>query len=165
MMIIEGIDGNNSKLTYVTRYLFKPYFCDLKNVLVFLCLKKNYYCGWLNFFTKYGRWTARGKKINTQLLLCLVLTCTMTHLYDTAMNIICHHCNFAKKYWRTLTLELCVLGTNFSRQQFDIYQYFVLFFQRKFCLKKPTDLDLHCLSLRIRIFINNLDQVIWLAEN
>ena len=29
MMIIEGIDGNNSKLTYVTRYLFKPYFCDL----------------------------------------------------------------------------------------------------------------------------------------
>ena len=26
-------------------------------------------------------------------------------------------------------------------------------------------LDLHCLSLRVWICINNLDQVIWLAEN
>ena len=32
-------------------------------------------------------------------------------------------------------------------------------------LKKPTDLDLHCLPLSIWIYINNLDQVIWLAEN
>ena len=32
-------------------------------------------------------------------------------------------------------------------------------------LKKPTDLDLHCLLFSIWIFINKLDQVIWLAEN
>ena len=30
--------------------------------------------------------------------------------------------------------------------------------------EKPTDLDLHCLPISIRIYINNLDQVIWLAE-
>ena len=30
---------------------------------------------------------------------------------------------------------------------------------------KPTDLDLHCLSISMRICINNLDQVSWLAEN
>ena len=33
------------------------------------------------------------------------------------------------------------------------------------CLQKPTDLDLHCLSLSMGVYINNLDQVIWLAEN
>ena len=32
-------------------------------------------------------------------------------------------------------------------------------------LKKPTDLDLHCLPLSMWIYINNLDKVIWLAEN
>ena len=32
-------------------------------------------------------------------------------------------------------------------------------------LKKPTDLDLHCLPLSMWIYNNNLDQVIWLAEN
>ena len=32
-------------------------------------------------------------------------------------------------------------------------------------LKKPTDLDLHCLPLSTWIYINNQDQVIWLAEN
>ena len=32
-------------------------------------------------------------------------------------------------------------------------------------LKKPTDLDLHCLSFNLLICIKNLDQVIWLAEN
>ena len=32
-------------------------------------------------------------------------------------------------------------------------------------LKKPTDLDLHCLSLSMLICINNLGQEIWLAEN
>ena len=37
--------------------------------------------------------------------------------------------------------------------------------QISWLLKKPTDLDLHCLSLSIWICINNLDQVIWLAEN
>ena len=30
--------------------------------------------------------------------------------------------------------------------------------------QKPTDLDLHCLPLSMWIYINNLDQVIWLAE-
>ena len=30
---------------------------------------------------------------------------------------------------------------------------------------KPTDLDLHCLSLNMWISIKNLDQVIWLAGN
>ena len=30
--------------------------------------------------------------------------------------------------------------------------------------KKPTDLDLHCLPFSMWIHINNLDQVIWLAE-
>ena len=28
-----------------------------------------------------------------------------------------------------------------------------------------SELDLHCLSLSMWIYINNLDQVIWLAEN
>ena len=32
-------------------------------------------------------------------------------------------------------------------------------------LKKPTDLDLHCLPLSIWIHSNNSDKVIWLAEN
>ena len=32
-------------------------------------------------------------------------------------------------------------------------------------LKKPTDLDLHCLSLNMWISIKNTDQVIWLAGN
>ena len=32
-------------------------------------------------------------------------------------------------------------------------------------LKKPTDLDLHCLSHGMCICINNTGQVIWLAEN
>ena len=31
--------------------------------------------------------------------------------------------------------------------------------------KKPTDLDLHCLLFSMWIYINNPDQVIWLAEN
>ena len=31
-------------------------------------------------------------------------------------------------------------------------------------LKKPTDLDLHCLPLSMWIYSNNPDQVIWLAE-
>ena len=30
---------------------------------------------------------------------------------------------------------------------------------------KPTDLDLHCLSFSMWIYINILDQVIWQAEN
>ena len=38
--------------------------------------------------------------------------------------------------------------------------------QISWLLKKPTDLDLHCLSFSMWIkYINNLDQVIWLAEN
>ena len=32
-------------------------------------------------------------------------------------------------------------------------------------LKKPADLDLHCLPLSMWLCINNLNQVIWLAEN
>ena len=32
-------------------------------------------------------------------------------------------------------------------------------------LKKPTDVDLHCLSLSIWICINNMDQGVWMAEN
>ena len=37
--------------------------------------------------------------------------------------------------------------------------------QISWLLKKPTDLDLHCLSLSMWICIKNLDQVIWLTEN
>ena len=37
--------------------------------------------------------------------------------------------------------------------------------QISWLLKKPTDLDLHCLQLSMWICNNNLDQVIWLAEN
>ena len=37
--------------------------------------------------------------------------------------------------------------------------------QISWLLKKPTDLDLHCLLLRMWFYINNLDQVIRLAEN
>ena len=32
-------------------------------------------------------------------------------------------------------------------------------------LEKLTDLDLHCLSFSLWIYINNLEKVIWLAEN
>ena len=32
-------------------------------------------------------------------------------------------------------------------------------------LLKPTDLDLHCLAFYIWIFINNLRQANWLADN
>ena len=32
-------------------------------------------------------------------------------------------------------------------------------------LKRPTDLDLHCLPFSMWIYINNLAQAIWLAEN
>ena len=37
--------------------------------------------------------------------------------------------------------------------------------QVSWLLKKPTDLDLHCLSFSIWICINNLDQISWLADN
>ena len=37
--------------------------------------------------------------------------------------------------------------------------------QISWLLKKPTDLDLHCLPLSMWTFTNNLDLVIWLAEN
>ena len=37
--------------------------------------------------------------------------------------------------------------------------------QDQLASKKPTDLDLHCLPFSMWIYINNLDQVIWLAEN
>ena len=37
--------------------------------------------------------------------------------------------------------------------------------QISWLLKKPTDLDMHCLPFSMWIFINHLDQVIWLAEN
>ena len=40
-----------------------------------------------------------------------------------------------------------------------------LYIQISWLPKKPTDLDLHCLSFIMWIYINNLDQVIWLAEN
>ena len=36
--------------------------------------------------------------------------------------------------------------------------------QISWLLKKPTDLDLHCLPLSMWIYSSNLDQVIWLAE-
>ena len=37
--------------------------------------------------------------------------------------------------------------------------------QISWLLVKPTDMDLHCLLLSMCNYINNLDQVIWLAEN
>ena len=37
--------------------------------------------------------------------------------------------------------------------------------QISWLLKKPTDLDLHCLPFCMWIYINNLDQGIWLAHN
>ena len=40
-----------------------------------------------------------------------------------------------------------------------------MYIQISWLLKKPTDLDLHCLHLSMWIWINNLNQVIWLAEN
>ena len=36
--------------------------------------------------------------------------------------------------------------------------------QISWLLKKPTDLDLHCLPFSMRIYSNNPDQVILLAE-
>ena len=30
---------------------------------------------------------------------------------------------------------------------------------------EPTDLDLHCLPLSMWMYINNQDEMIWLAEN
>ena len=35
----------------------------------------------------------------------------------------------------------------------------------KQCRSRSTDLDLHCLPFSMWIYVNNLDQVIWLAEN
>ena len=40
-----------------------------------------------------------------------------------------------------------------------------LYIQISWLLKKPTDLDLHCLPFSIWIYVNNVDQVSWLAEN
>ena len=40
-----------------------------------------------------------------------------------------------------------------------------VYIQIKLASKKPTGLDLHCLSLSMWICINNLAQAIWLAEN
>ena len=37
--------------------------------------------------------------------------------------------------------------------------------QISWLLQRPNDLDLHCLPFSIWICINNVDQVIWLAEN
>ena len=37
--------------------------------------------------------------------------------------------------------------------------------QISWLLKKPTDLDLHCLPLSMWIYSNNPDQIFWLAEN
>ena len=37
--------------------------------------------------------------------------------------------------------------------------------QISWLLKKPTDLDLHCLPLSMRIYINKPDQEFWLTEN
>ena len=37
--------------------------------------------------------------------------------------------------------------------------------QISWLLKKSTDLDLHCLSFSVWMYINNLVQVIWLGEN
>ena len=37
--------------------------------------------------------------------------------------------------------------------------------QISWLLQKPTDLDQHCLQCSMWSYINNLDQVIWLAEN
>ena len=37
--------------------------------------------------------------------------------------------------------------------------------QISWLLKKPNDLDLHCLPIRMWIYLDNLDQIIWLAEN
>ena len=41
----------------------------------------------------------------------------------------------------------------------------IVYIQISWLLKKPTDLDRHCLPLNIWISSNNWDQVIWLAEN
>ena len=40
-----------------------------------------------------------------------------------------------------------------------------VYIQISWLWKKPTDLDLHCLSLSIWICIDKLDQVIWLAAS
>ena len=37
--------------------------------------------------------------------------------------------------------------------------------QISWLLKKPTDLDLHCLILNMLIYSNNPEQIIWLVEN
>ena len=52
-------------------------------------------------------------------------------------------------------------------QNLDIYPDFAnrAVLHTKPLLKKLADLDLHCLSISMWICINNLDQVIWLAEN
>ena len=45
------------------------------------------------------------------------------------------------------------------------HKFLTLAFANSVDLKKPTDLDLRCLPLSMWIYINNLDQIIWLAEN
>ena len=64
---------------------------------------------------------------------------------------------FYTKYSDTLTLILLNLDTSCLNKQCRSRSVWLL--------KKPTDLDPHCLPLCLWIYNNNLDQVIWLAEN
>ena len=40
-----------------------------------------------------------------------------------------------------------------------------VYIQISWLLQKPTDLDVHCLSFSMWIFIRSLDQVMWLADS
>ena len=73
---------------------------------------------------------------------------------DTPINLIILYLLLMS---RRLNPDPAEPGHNLSLQTVEI--------QISWLLQKPTDLDLHCLPFSMWIYINNLNQVIWLAEN
>ena len=77
--------------------------------------------------------------------------------------------------WQELAIELFIIGDLYAvnRECFHVnlgpaeHWYAMplqtVQIQISWLMKKPTDLDLHC--VRMWIYINNLDLVIWLADN
>ena len=98
----------------------------------------------------------------------------------------CKHCIYSK-YWDTLTpyhtclkkmnkwcvLTLVLLNLDITLVLMSLLSCWTWIYPAfansvepdQLASQKPTDLDLHCLPVSMWIYINNLDQVIWSAEN
>ena len=62
-------------------------------------------------------------------------------------------------------LDTLYFGTNLIKNQMKSKKNYHSVAEPVYVQPLQTDLDLHCLPLSLWIYINNLDQVIWLAEN